>query len=209
MRMFSLAALASLLLPGATAYAYNPPLDTAGPLTVRIDGPETVTETGKPLPVRVVLQNKGDAALEGTLQLGVIDRWQCEPAAPVPFKLDAKGAKTVEFQVTAGEGTYSAHYPVHAFARFKHGDQEHVAHPILVLETRLPQRPRPGAALEWKPQPVRDRGELALWQLPVSRAVYQVAGQEARTMPAGWRGVMATLMDSIILRSLPSVTPTT
>lgn len=178
---------ACLLLPRPAA-AFNPPVDRAGPLTVRIEGPETVTESGKPLSVRVLLQNKGDAALEGTLRIGLIDRWQSEPAGAVPFRVEAGAAQTREFRVTAGEGTYSAHYPVHAFARFTHEGRELTAHPVLVLETKLPRRPRAPAPLEWKPQPAPDPGELALWQAPVFRAVYQVFGREAKTMPAGWRG---------------------
>ena len=44
---------------------------------MRIEGPEEVTQAEVPLPVRVVLENKGDEPIEGTLELAVIDRWRC------------------------------------------------------------------------------------------------------------------------------------
>jgi len=174
---------------GATpAVAYDPPVERAGPLSVRIEGPDVVTETEKPLPVRVVMENEGDRAVEGTLRLAVIDRWRIEPAGEVPFSVAASGKASYEFRATAGEGTLSAHYPIHAFAKFELDGQEHVAHPILILETKLPPRPHPGPPIDWRPIEVAADGRLALWRLPVRRAVVQQFGQEAETTAVGWQG---------------------
>jgi len=43
------------------AVAFTPPEDTAGPLTVRIEGPAEVTETETAVPVKVVIANNGAA----------------------------------------------------------------------------------------------------------------------------------------------------
>ncbi len=183
--------LAFVLAPcfsAAPAHAYNPPVDTAGPLTVRIEGPEEVTEADVPSPVRVVLENKGDEPIEGMLELAVIDRWRIQPAGAVPFSVDAQGTASREFKVTAGEGTYSAHYPIHAYARFALDGKQHTAHPILVLETKLPKAPRAAPEIAWKPFNVPAVGELALWRLPVHRSVVAVFGEAAKTMPVGWQG---------------------
>jgi len=178
----------ALCFPATSARAYNPPVDKAGPLTVRIEGPEQVTQVGVPLPVRVVLENQGDEPIEGTVELAVIDRWQARPAGPVRFAVDARKTAALDFEVTAGEGTLSAHYPIHAYARFALGGKEHTAHPILVLETKLPPAPRAASAIAWKPFQVPAVGELALWRLPVHRSVVAVFGEPAKTMPVGWQG---------------------
>jgi hypothetical protein len=185
---------AFLCLLASPALAYNPPVDKAGPLTVRIEAPETVTQTEKPHPVRVVIENQSDAAVRGTVEVGVIDRWRVDPAGPAAFSVGGKGKTTKEFTVTAGEETYSAHYPIHAFARFEADGKALVAHPILVLQTQLPQRLLPARASEdayaaWKPVRVPAQRELALWRVPVRRMIVQVFGQQPQVMPVGWQGV--------------------
>lgn len=123
-RHFAVALCLCFLLAGF-AVAYNPPVDKAGPLTVTIEGPEVVTETGAGVPVRVVIENGSDTAVQGTLELGLIDRWSAKPAEPAEFTVAAGSQVVCEFTVTAGEGTYNAHYPIHAFARFEYDGQSY------------------------------------------------------------------------------------
>lgn len=170
------------------AQAFNPPVDVAGPLTVRIEGPEIVRETETPLPVRVVLENKGDQPIEGSLELKVIDCWRVEPADGVAFVVEPKGRAVREFKVVPGKKTYSARYPIHAYARFTLDGKPLVAHPILVVETQLPPVLQPALGAEWKPYDAAVGRELALWRLPAYRTVVQVFGQLPQTMPIGWRG---------------------
>lgn len=170
------------------AVAYNPPTDTAGPLSVRIEGPAEVTAVGTPAPVKVLLDNKGDGPLQGTIELAVVDRWKIDPVEKVEFSVDGRGTVTKEFTVTAGEGTYSAHYPIHAYVRFVAEGQEFTAHPILILETKLPRVPRAEPGVEWKPFAVGDNRELALWRLPLHRSVIQVFNQPPQTTATGWQG---------------------
>ncbi len=177
-----------LAAQASTAWAYNPPVDTAGPLVVRIEGPEEVTRTDVALPVRVVLENRGDKPIEGTVQLGLVDRWRTEPAGPVKFAVEPRAKTATEFKVTAGRGTYSAHYPIHAFARFEWEGKRQVAHPILIFQTKLPDPPRPALPVEWKPVGMPESGELALWRVPAVRAVIAVFGEKPQVMPVGWQG---------------------
>ncbi|NQU20485.1 MAG: hypothetical protein HQ567_04325, partial [Candidatus Nealsonbacteria bacterium] len=167
---WTLCVLLLYTLAPTPAPAFDPPTDTVGPLTVRIDGPEVVTETDKPLPVRVLIDNKSDRAVTGSVQLHLIDRWRAEPAGPVPFSVDAQGTASCQFKVVAGKGTYSAHYPIHAYARFESGGEKLTAHPILIVETKLPRAARAPIPMEWKPFSVQEGGELALWRLPVHRS---------------------------------------
>jgi len=172
----------------AISLAYNPPIDTAGPLTVKIEGPEEVTQIDVPQKVRVVLESRHERALEGVVEIRVIDRWRVEPAGPVKFSVGAREKTAREFQVVAGQGTYSGHYPIHAFARFNVDGKELTAHPILILQTKLPRTPRPAPAAQWRPFPLPDGGELALWQLSSARAVVAVFKESPKTMPVGWQG---------------------
>ena len=182
--------LTAIVLAGmaTNAKAYSPPVDQAGPLKVRIAGPETVTELDTPATVQVVLENESDQSVSGRLQLRVIDRWRCEPSSEVPFTVPARGKSTSEFRVTAGQGTYSAHYPIHAYATFDWQGKSHTAHPILILETKLPAAARVASSLPWQPLAVSADRTLALLQVPVHRAVVTVFGKPPQVMPVGWSG---------------------
>jgi len=183
-----LAVLVVLVLVSSFALAYNPPADTAGSLSVRIEGPEVVTKIEEPLPVRVLIENKGANPIQGTVEVKLVDDWRAEPAGVVPFSVAARGSATREFKVTAGKGTHSAHYPIHAFVRFELEGKQQTAHPILILQAKLPQPSRVPAPVEWKPLAMPPVGQLALWLVPVERAVVQVFGEKPQTMPVGWQG---------------------
>lgn len=180
--------LAGLWLGGGQALAFNPPVDTAGPLTVRIEGPDEIAQQEAPVPIRVMVENAGDRPLHGTLQIGLIDRWRSDPDGPMKFAVDARGKRAMEFKVIAGRGTYSAHYPIHAVARFELDGKSYEAHPILVLQTKFATLAVAPVALPWKPVEVPKSGALALWSLPVRRSVVLVFGQQPITMPVGWQG---------------------
>lgn len=182
--VFSFAAL----WVGSQAWAYNPPVDTAGPLTATIEAPAEVAQVDVPQKVRVVLESRHDRRLEGSVEIKVIDRWRAEPSGPVRFSVDAGAKAAVEFHVVAGLGTYSGHYPIHAFVTFEMEGKQFTAHPILILQTRLPPPPRPAPEVDWKPFPLTEGGQLALWRLPNVRAVVAVFKESPQTMPAGWQG---------------------
>lgn len=183
-----LAALLAFAVLAPTALAYTPPVDNAGPLSVKIEGPEEVTKTGVALPVKVVLENSGDRGLAGSLRLQVIDRWTAEPAGAVAFRVAAGNKETLEFTVTAGEGTYSAHYPIHAYAEVELDGKIVTAHPILILETKLPPIVRERPELSFDPIAMAANSELALWRVETHRSVIAPNGQDSMTMPVGWQG---------------------
>ncbi len=181
-------AIAALLACVANVSAFNPPQDKAGPLTVRIVAPETVTQVAAPLEVQVTIENRGDEPVSGTIRLGLIDGWRAEPADAVPFTVAAKSRAENRFRVTVAPGSYSAHYPIHAYATFAWQGQSHTAHPILILETKLPARPNAATPLAWEPLPLTGDRTLALLQVPVRRAVVAVFDRPPQTMPTGWTG---------------------
>jgi len=185
------------------AHAYNPPTDTAGPLSVAIEAPEVVTQTDVPKTIRVALQSKHDRPIKGTLDVKVIDRWRASPTGPVAFEIGPRAKVVREFQVVAGKGTYSGHYPIHAYARFALEGRQLVAHPIFILETKLPQTPLHASAVPWKPFSLVDGGQLALWRLANARAVLAVFKETSKTMPAGWQGTEPRTNGTMAVRPQP------
>jgi len=178
----------ALLFAATPVAAFNPPVDTAGPLTVRIEGPDVLHEMETAVPVRVVFENKSDRPIDGTVELRGIDHWRTEPAEAAFFSVPPKGNAMREFRVFAGQGSYNAWYPIHAFANFTVDGKPLAAHPILLLTTQFPNPLQAAPNVEWKPFAVAANRELALWRLPAFRAVVQVFGQPPKTLPIGWRG---------------------
>jgi hypothetical protein len=176
----------SLLFVTAVAFAYLPPVDTVGPLTVRIDGPAEITRTGVALPVGLTLENKSDAPLRGAVRLAVIDKWRVEPAGKVSFTVEGHKSVRLSFTVTAAAGSFNAHYPIHAFAEIE-GERQ-IAHPVLIVETKFANPPRPELAIDWKTVDLPADSGLALWRLPVHRTVIAVFKKAPRTTAAGWQG---------------------
>jgi hypothetical protein len=185
-----------LLVVRSIAFSYNPPSDTAGPLTVRMLPPAVgaygaggyadLARPGVPCTLPVALENTSDRTISGTLRIAVIDQWTAEPAGAVAFRLGPRESVEREFTLSFGPGTYNAHYPVHAYAEFTDQGQKFVAHPVLILQTHIPNLPRPKLPAEWKPVPVPTGGTLGLWRMPVRRESAEIvnmgaeAGQAAR-----------------------------
>jgi hypothetical protein len=176
-----------ILLLVKFAFTYDPPVDTAGPLTVRIQEPMLgaygsggvieVNQYGMAVPIRVSIRNAAGEAVSGVVRVVVIDRWRVEPASAVPFSAGPRGETEISFTAVPGEGTFNAHYPFHAFAEFDWKGKRLVAHPILILQTNFANPPRAQSHAEWKPVEVPANGALALWRLPVRRESATVSGE--------------------------------
>ena len=168
--------------------AFNPPIDEAGPLRVRIDGPTEITAREVSIPYKLVIENRSEQPVAGVFELSVIDDWQVAPRGTQEFSVDARGVLTINFSVTPGAETYPAHYPIHAFVRFTQEGHAHEAHPILIMETKVPARYPPKVAPEWEPYPLPANSAIRLWEVPVFRVGTQVFGQEAQFQSVGWQG---------------------
>ena len=189
MNRLSLALLASVVLslPASNVRAFNPPKDSAGPITVSIAAPETIEDVGSATEIRVVVENFSDQPVQGTMRLSVIDAWRIAPDQWT-VELPPRSKKDKTFELRAGGKVYRGHYPIHVRAEYREGDRVWAVHPIHIFEAKPPVRTTSRPHPEWKPFPVEERRELALWQLPVHRAVFAVFDQPAETMPAGWSG---------------------
>ena len=176
----------------AAAFAYNPPTDTAGPITVSMQAPALgaygaggyadMSRPDVPMTLPVTVTNNGDRAVTGTLRVAVIDQWKVAPPQAVEFRLGPHGRMRREFTVSFGRGTYNAHYPIHAYAEFELDGKKLVAHPVLIVQTKMADLKRPMLPVEWKPVVVPAGGTLGLWRCPVRRESLEIVNIGA---PAG------------------------
>ncbi|MEN6495417.1 MAG: hypothetical protein ABFD16_14145, partial [Thermoguttaceae bacterium] len=169
------------------AMAFNGHKVTEGPLTLTIEPIETVTQLDTPQTVRVTAANAGDAPLEVSLEMnGLVDA--CRPVGPTERRVTVapKGNATATFQFTAGQGTYSVHYPVHVYATFAQAGKPVVAHAVQIFQAEFP----PAAAVETEPvvNVVPRHGALPLATLKNYRVAWNYFDQPLVHLPVGWQG---------------------
>jgi hypothetical protein len=187
--------LLALILLTAPVCAFQGVSATEGPLLVRTQAPALgsygaggfaeLSKPGVPLRLPVILENHSDRELKGTLRVVVIDKWSVEPAGAVPFRLGPREETEREFTLRFGDGTLNALYPVHVYAEFEDQGKKLTAHPVLLLETKIPDLPRPKLPAEWKPVPVPAGGRLGLWRSPVRRERIEIGNTGAEAGRAG------------------------
>ncbi len=183
-------AVSALLLAIATsAFAFSPPQDTAGPLTIRIADPGEMRALDKPLAVPVTLTNAGDAPLAGSVRVWGVDGWRAEGEATRRFSLPPKGTETIPFAVVPATNSYAALYPVHAQAEFDTGKSKKAAHAILILsvarEALATEKKAEMPAVARAPQ----RGPLSLLTVKSFQTTIAVNGKPQVVKPSGWQGV--------------------
>ena len=170
------------------AAAFNPPTDSAGPLSARIDAPTSIQRIDQPIPVKLIIGNRADAPAGGKARLGVIDGWRVEPDEAIEFTVAARSERVLELRVRPAGRTYPALYPIHAFVDAEVSGSPARLHPVLIVETQISDPGRPVRDIPWRPVPVEDGGALGLWRLPVRRVLFQRFGATAQVMPVGWSG---------------------
>ena len=187
-----LAAVATFVL------AFHPPVDTAGPLTARIEGPQQITQTARPEQLAVVIENSAEAAIQGAVRVEGIDRWRVEPGGKASFSVAGKSSTRLEFTITPSAVTYNAFYPIHAYVEFEWQGVRQTAHPILVVPVQLPNPPGPELPPDLKP-PAGSATSAAALPAPVvapqgtARSLGAIDRYQVRMWP-GQRG----LLDAII-----------
>ena len=132
--------------------AFHPPVDTAGPLTAKIEGPAKITQATNPEQFSVVLENSADAAIQGTVRAEGIDGWRVQPGGAVPFAVAGKSSARLAFTITPAAVTYNAFYPIHAFVEFESQGVRQTAHPILMMPVQLANQPGPDLPPDLKPR---------------------------------------------------------
>jgi hypothetical protein len=168
--------------------AWNPPVDTAGPVTVRIGEVGVVRDLEKAIPVEVTISNSAEDSISGTVAVSLTDNWRVDGARSRPFSVNPRSSVTLSYPLVAGKGTYSALYPIHARAAFEHAGERLQAHAVLIVQTEVPSEPLPVN----RTTEITSSGRVSLWRLPNHQVVWKYFGGEERRLPLGWVGNEST-----------------
>jgi hypothetical protein len=124
----------TVLLTANTASAYICDKDASGPLSVIIEKTPKITEIGKPQTVKAVFKNSSTDAVSVSIFVKSIEQIKTAASASKAL-VPAHGTAEIAIQVECGEGTLSAHYPIHLFADFEINGVKYQLHPVQVFET--------------------------------------------------------------------------
>jgi len=181
--MKTLVLLFSLLLP-VCLFAFNPPTDTQGRVTLSVDGVPQKTATDRPLAFTVRLQNGSDKTVAGTVLVELNDDWQVVGTNAFPVSVAPGQAWQAACSATARERVLSALYPVHARLTLV-GDGEPIElHPIAVFMAERPaaQVPPPVSL-----PPALTSGVWNLARITPTASAWARNGHTTQ-MPAGFMG---------------------
>ena len=170
-----------------SAFAFSPPRDTAGPLTLSIADPGEVTVLGRPLRIDITLKNDGPTKLEGAVRLAVIDEWRVGDPSAKGFSVGANSTQSLSFKVIPGRGSYAALYPVHAFAEFSQGTDRLTAHAILITSVSTSAGADAGHAAEPLSK-LSKHGRLRLDAPDIFHPAIAVRAKDPAAKPVGWQG---------------------
>jgi hypothetical protein len=160
---------ALIFLIASTGWSYTAPPDKAGPLTMSIQGPQSIVSAA-PAEVEVTLPNASGAAVAGTPRAAVVDDWKGTPGDAREFGAAAR----FRFTATPAAASYPAHYPIHFFADFTVGGSTCRAHPVLIVQSAF-SGASPRASARRLDRHHRS-AQLGLRALAQARAARRVAG---------------------------------
>ncbi len=189
MAKMSLFLAVCVLCLSSCVWAFNGHRVTEGPLTVTIEPVAMMTEYNQVQPVLVTCANRGDQALNITLKLGgLVDQWKAFDQTVQSITVPAGQSSQATFQIVAGEGVYSALYPVHIDAGFSYGGTPASIHAVQIVETRFPTANQQFGA-ELSPITVLPQeGAEPLCSLKNQQVSWHFFDKPTVTMPLGWRG---------------------
>ena len=141
----------------AKPFNFTTHTQTVGPLQLKLEPVDLITETNQTQKLAFQLTNKSDTALPCQLKFSTIEtiRFLSDSlnqsggaqtkdfTASVTVPANGTFNGTAEFVVL--DGTYSAHYPLHVVGRFQADGKSNEIHSVRVIETKLA---RPGKSFE-------------------------------------------------------------
>jgi hypothetical protein len=190
MKAFCIGLIALILLTISPAMAFNGHIVTEGPLKLTIDNIEDVTEYDKPCVVKITVKNNGASALSVLLRIAdLVDECYAVGQRNKQLSVPARGEEETTFQMAVGKGAFSALYPVHIYATFRHEGKTVTAHAVQIFKTNFEK----DISSSQKPDEmsiniVASNGALPLWILKTYRVTWSYYDKPLVYMPIGWRG---------------------
>ena len=173
-----------------TASAFNGEKATAGAISLTIGSIPTITNLNASQVFMVVVSNSSAATLTVNVEMGgLVDETRPVGETSKRLEVPGLGQRQTTFQFMFGEGSHSALYPVHVWARFKANGTEHAAHGVRIFQTDF------GRSAKGDPVPP----ELPVWEAPLAGALplatltnwqvaWQWSGKPCERLPVRWQG---------------------
>ena len=187
----ALCALAALV-PSA-AFAFNGHRVTEGPLRLVIADVPAITAYDQPAAVTVTAKNLGKERLNVELEVaGLVDQWRPVGQTKRSLQLDPDAEAKAVFQIAAGEGAYSVHYPVHVYARFECEGRPRTAHAVQIFAPKFAAKDASEReSTEMTPIVVPAHGAVSLYSSRLQRVSWRYYDQPIMYKPQGWQGSVA------------------
>ena len=190
MKAFGIGLAVSIALTTVATLAFNGHIVTQGPLKLTIDNIEDVTEYDTPRQVKVTAGNNGSSPLHIQLRMSdLVDEWYAMGETEKHLAVAPGKKAETTFRIAAGKGAFSALYPVHIYATFKHQRQTITAHAVQIFksnfEKAIPSSRKPD---EIPTNIVPANGALPLWPLRTNRVTWRYYDKPLVYMPMGWQG---------------------
>ncbi len=164
-----------------------------GPLKLSIGEVGPVREYEQPQEVAVTVRNGGDNTLAVKLRMaGLVDEWQAVGESAQSIEVAPGREEVVTFRIAAGQGAYSALYPVHIYADFSDAGRSFSAHAIQVFESNFTKPVNSSTSGEEIPLTViPESAAVRLDLIKTQRIGWQYFNQAMIYMPVGWEGTAA------------------
>lgn len=189
-RLWNLLLSLSICLTCSAATAFNGHKVTTGPLTMTIGEIPTVTAYDEPQQVVVTVRNAANQPIDVRLEVkNLVDEWHTVGVARHAITVAAKSEQAKSFQITAGRGCHSAHYPVHVYATFEDSGKRVVAHAVRIFQTDFSQIDQ--AATDTRDLPVTvvpKVGAVPLATSATHRVSWSYYDSPQVQLPIGWLG---------------------
>jgi len=174
----------------APASAFNGHIVTEGPLKLTIGDIKEVTQYDKARDVTVTLNNNGTSTLNVHLKMtGLVDEWYAVGQTQKRVTVNPGKQANATFQIAAAKGAFSALYPVHVYATFKHDGKTTTAHAVQICNSNF-KKPAVSSkkTREMPVNAVPANATLPLWTLQTHRVAWSFYDSPLTYMPIGWQG---------------------
>ncbi|MBW8040533.1 MAG: hypothetical protein FVQ85_11080 [Planctomycetes bacterium] len=190
MKTFSIGLTFSVLLTASTGMAFNGHIVTQGPLKLTIDNIEDVTKYDTPRQVKVTAGNNGSSPLQVRLRMAdLVDQWYALGKAEKRLTIAPGQKAEATFRIAAGKDAFSALYPFHIYAAFKHQGKMVTAHAVQIFKSNFDKTTRSSQKPDEMPVNIVPlNGTLSLCQLQSHRVAWRYYDKSLVYMPIGWKG---------------------
>lgn len=187
------------------SHAYTTYQAAQGPLKLYFGEPDSVlkllsvTQLETPQKIHATLENTSDKTLSLELTFRTVETIELVDADSLSrdtlkrsLELAAKETKTVDIEIVALPGTYSAHYPLHLDVEFTQDGKKERTNIVLVLETKFSRYSGLKNAHELPLNVLPERGGLFVSTLNSYRGVWYYDGDADKkpptVLPVGFSG---------------------